>query len=178
MMLIWSSFTFTRLQLKIFTVRNSSCGKVVFSQACVKNSLHGEGAVSSPLHAGIHTTSPPTCSAPPGQTPSSRPRLPRWPLQRTVWHPTGMHSCLAGILMNRPLFRFWLTLLTDALPLLEADDVIFSSQQTYELLHCLEELNNTEKMQIVTETGADQKDSDKNTKMMADKNLQVRVQAK
>ena len=62
--------------------------------------------------------------------------------------------------------------------MLEADDVIFSSQQTYELLHCLEELNNTKKMQIVTETGADQKDSDKNTKMTADKNLQVRVQAK
>ena len=33
-------------------------------------------------------------------------------------------------------------------------------------------------MQIVMETGADQTDSDKNTKMMADKNLQVRVQAK
>ena len=25
----------------IFTVRNSSCGKVMFSQACVRNSVHG-----------------------------------------------------------------------------------------------------------------------------------------
>ncbi len=40
-----------------------------------------------------------------------------------------------------------MTLLTDALPLLEADDVIFSSAQTYELLHCLEELNNAKKLQ-------------------------------
>ena len=27
----------------IFTARNSSCGKVMFSQACVKNSVHREG---------------------------------------------------------------------------------------------------------------------------------------
>ena len=31
-----------------------SCGKVIFSQACVKNSVHG-GGVSAPVHAGIHT---------------------------------------------------------------------------------------------------------------------------
>lgn len=35
---------------------------------------------------------------------------------------------------------FWMTLLTDALPLLEQTEVIFSSDQTYELMHCLEEL--------------------------------------
>ena len=27
--------------IHIFTARNSSCGKVMFSQACVKNSVHG-----------------------------------------------------------------------------------------------------------------------------------------
>lgn len=36
--------------------------------------------------------------------------------------------------------RFWPTLLLDALPLLEADQVIFSTEQTYELMRCLEEL--------------------------------------
>ena len=45
------------------------------------------------------------------------------------------------------LYRFWLTLLTDALPLLEVDDVIFSSQQTYELMHCLEELSVAQRLE-------------------------------
>ncbi|XP_005069985.1 nuclear pore complex protein Nup85 [Mesocricetus auratus] len=35
---------------------------------------------------------------------------------------------------------FWMTLLTDALPLLEQKQVIFSSEQTYELMRCLEHL--------------------------------------
>ncbi|XP_040100502.1 nuclear pore complex protein Nup85 isoform X2 [Oryx dammah] len=35
---------------------------------------------------------------------------------------------------------FWMTLLTDALPLLEQKQVIFSTEQTYELLRCLEDL--------------------------------------
>ena len=38
---------------KIFTA-NSSCGKVMFSQTCVKNSVHGWGGVC-PKDAGIHT---------------------------------------------------------------------------------------------------------------------------
>ncbi|XP_041473419.1 nuclear pore complex protein Nup85-like [Lytechinus variegatus] len=37
--------------------------------------------------------------------------------------------------------QFWLTLLTDALPLLELDEVVFSSKQTSELLRCHEELD-------------------------------------
>ncbi|KAI4890976.1 hypothetical protein NFI96_018597 [Prochilodus magdalenae] len=41
---------------------------------------------------------------------------------------------------------FWMTLLTDALPLLEQKEVIFSVDQTHELMFCLEELtsNNNE----------------------------------
>ncbi|XP_056304610.1 LOW QUALITY PROTEIN: nuclear pore complex protein Nup85 [Danio aesculapii] len=35
----------------------------------------------------------------------------------------------------------WMTLLTDALPLLEQEEVIFTVDQTYELMSCLEELN-------------------------------------
>lgn len=38
---------------------------------------------------------------------------------------------------------FWMTLLTDALPLLEQKDVIFSADQTYELMYCLEELTSS-----------------------------------
>ncbi|XP_042822518.1 nuclear pore complex protein Nup85 isoform X2 [Panthera tigris] len=35
---------------------------------------------------------------------------------------------------------FWVTLLTDALPLLEQKQVIFTTEQTYELMRCLEDL--------------------------------------
>ncbi|KAI9523384.1 Nucleoporin nup85 [Dissostichus eleginoides] len=38
---------------------------------------------------------------------------------------------------------FWMTLLTDALPLLEQKEVIFSAGQTYELMFCLEELTSS-----------------------------------
>ncbi|XP_061702416.1 nuclear pore complex protein Nup85 [Syngnathoides biaculeatus] len=38
---------------------------------------------------------------------------------------------------------FWLTLLTDALPLLEYKEVIFTSEQTYELIFCLEQLTSS-----------------------------------
>ena len=50
-----------------------SCVNVIFSQACVKNSVHGGGGeVSASLYAGIHP--------PPGQTtpPPSRWLLQRW----------------------------------------------------------------------------------------------------
>ena len=46
----------------IFTARNSSYGKVMFSQVCVNNSVHGGGV------RGIHT--PPGTHAPPGMPPS------------------------------------------------------------------------------------------------------------
>ncbi|XP_068761276.1 nuclear pore complex protein Nup85-like [Montipora capricornis] len=36
--------------------------------------------------------------------------------------------------------RLWLTLLTDSIPLLEHEEIIFSSSQTYELMHCLDEI--------------------------------------
>lgn len=38
---------------------------------------------------------------------------------------------------------FWMTLLTDALPLLEQKEVIFTADQTYELMLCLEELTSS-----------------------------------
>ena len=47
--------------------------------------------------------------------------------------------------------QFWATLLADALPLLEVPEVIFNSQQTYELLHCLEEHTQARKLQDIPE---------------------------
>ncbi|XP_015258463.1 PREDICTED: nuclear pore complex protein Nup85 [Cyprinodon variegatus] len=38
---------------------------------------------------------------------------------------------------------FWMTLLTDSLPLLEQNEVIFSADQTYDLMYCLEELTSS-----------------------------------
>ncbi|ESO85789.1 hypothetical protein LOTGIDRAFT_221230 [Lottia gigantea] len=50
-------------------------------------------------------------------------------------------SLLLSLLEARLAPRtFWITLLQDAMPLLEMDKVIFSSSQTYVLMHCLEEL--------------------------------------
>ncbi|KAJ7316009.1 hypothetical protein JRQ81_002171 [Phrynocephalus forsythii] len=47
---------------------------------------------------------------------------------------------------------FWMTLLTDALPLLEQKEVIFSADQTYELMKCLEDVtaadSKKEKLQV------------------------------
>lgn len=42
---------------------------------------------------------------------------------------------------------FWSTLLTDAIPLLEAEDVIFSSDDSFELLRCVEEHGDDPKFQ-------------------------------
>ena len=48
-----------------FTARNSSCGKVLFSQACVKNSVHGEGGMCG-MHTPRHACPPQAW--PPGNT--------------------------------------------------------------------------------------------------------------
>ena len=60
----------------IFTVRNSSCGKLMFSQVCVKNSVHAGGASlwAWGVYTSGHTPRTDTHPTPP----------PRWPLQRTV----------------------------------------------------------------------------------------------
>ncbi|XP_016111317.1 nuclear pore complex protein Nup85 isoform X1 [Sinocyclocheilus grahami] len=49
----------------------------------------------------------------------------------------------------------WMTLLTDALPLLEQKEVIFSVDQTYELMSCLEELNSGTKHSNLTDQDED-----------------------
>ena len=80
---------------RIFTVRKRSCGKVMFSQACVKNSVHGGGVYPTmhlgrhrpprPVHAGIHT---PLGRHPPGAHPP-----PPTATATGGTHPTGIHSC-------------------------------------------------------------------------------------
>ena len=61
----------------IFTVRNSICGKVMFSQACIKNSVHGGGGCLPHFMLG-YTHRHPLARHPPRQTHLRR------PLQRTV----------------------------------------------------------------------------------------------
>lgn len=53
----------------------------------------------------------------------------------------GATSLLLAMLTARAAPRhFWVTLLMDALPLLELPKVVLGTSQTYELMHCLEEL--------------------------------------
>ena len=51
---------------------------------------------------------------------------------------TLLHSLLWSKLAPK---YFWVTLLIDCIPFLTADQVLFSSQQTYELMECLQELS-------------------------------------
>ena len=71
----------------VITVRKQSCGKVMFSQACVKNSVHlwGEGGVSRPRPGGVSAQ---TATAADGT------------------HPTGMHSCSKLSFIGQEYFGF------------------------------------------------------------------------
>ena len=65
-----------------------SWGKVIFSEACVKNSVRGGG--SAPLHAGIHPPPGPEAGTPPGtrgRHPQTRGRHP--PTRNRIRHPPG-----------------------------------------------------------------------------------------
>ena len=105
--------------LFLVTVRNSSCGKVIFSQACVKNSVHGgcipactgQGDVYPSMHwAGVGGVSQhalgrgmyiPACTGqgwgsvadtPLGRHPPGR-HTPPPTTAVDGMHSTGMHSC-------------------------------------------------------------------------------------
>ena len=71
----------------LITVRNSSCGKVMFSQACVKNSVQG-----GCLPHCICWDTPPDTHTSPGHTPLPPP-LPETATAVDGTHSTGMHSC-------------------------------------------------------------------------------------
>ncbi|XP_046857044.1 nuclear pore complex protein Nup85-like [Xenia sp. Carnegie-2017] len=62
-----------------------------------------------------------------------------------IMYGNGDFSDAAGLLVSLLTSqlapkRIWLSLLTDALPLLEHDQIVFTTSQTHELMRCLEEL--------------------------------------
>jgi len=65
---------------------------------------------------------------------------------------------------------FWMTMLFDALPLLGLEKVILNVQQTYEMMHCLEELQRDEEMNHKKHTEAET-DKLKMLRMALTKNL-------
>ena len=87
-------FTRSEVQPDIFTVRKRICGKVMFSQACVKNSVY---------RGCLPDTPPPARHPPPRQTPllGRHPQDTHTPQVNTPQtataaygtHPTGMHTC-------------------------------------------------------------------------------------
>ena len=104
------------LGLKVHFYRpQRSCGQVIFSQACVRNSVHRAGGVCLSVCWDTHL--PGRCPPgwhPPGQTPSCPVHAGIHPLPSECWdtpptcpvlaridrgtaadgtHPTGMHSC-------------------------------------------------------------------------------------
>ena len=66
-----------------------SCGKVMFSQACVKDSVHGGGGVSQ--HALGQT--PPWADTPPVRHPPRQTVPPSTATAADGTHHTGMHYC-------------------------------------------------------------------------------------
>ena len=73
-----------------------SWAKVIFSQACVKNSVHrGEGRVSASVHAWIHHHPPPpgADTPPPGADPLGKQTAAAYGQRAAGTHPTAMHSC-------------------------------------------------------------------------------------
>ena len=96
---------------QIFTVGNSSCGKVMFSQVCVKNSVHsgGRGRVYPSMHWSwgggcvsqhalgrwVVWQTPPWADTLPAQTAPPPPPVATAP---DGMHPTGMHSCWETVL--------------------------------------------------------------------------------
>ena len=72
-------------EFPLITGRNEVGPRVIFSQACVKNSVH-RGGVSVSVHAGIH---PPRSRHPtPGKQTAA------YGQRAAGTHPTGMHSCM------------------------------------------------------------------------------------
>ena len=87
----------------IFTVRNISCGKAMFSQACVKNSVHSGvyPRADTPLGRHPHPRADTLLGkhpAPPGKQLHLPPET---ATAEDGTHPTGMHSCSC---MIRSLF--------------------------------------------------------------------------
>ena len=111
----------------LITIRKRSGGNVMFSQACVKDSVHKRGGVSQ--HALGQTHTPGRHPLPPGRHPlppwANPPDRPPCPVHAGIHppptataaegtHPTGMHSCYRiCIRLLRERCRFtWMRKLT------------------------------------------------------------------
>lgn len=57
------------------------------------------------------------------------------------------HNILYLFLIFIYYFSFWSILLTDAIPLLESEEVLFSSEDTFILMRCVEEHGNDPKFE-------------------------------
>ena len=101
------------IEIVLVTARISSCGKVMFSQAYVKNSVHrGRGVCpgrfaqevcpgggSRGRHPQTQRQTPPNPEAdttpdPEADTPRASPPPPEMTTEAGTTHPTGMYSCL------------------------------------------------------------------------------------
>ncbi|KAG7270713.1 hypothetical protein CRUP_000422 [Coryphaenoides rupestris] len=60
---------------------------------------------------------------------------------------------------------FWMTLLLDALPLLEQKEVIFSADQTHELIFCLEDLTSSRMTDVALDEPMQDKEDEEVTKV-------------
>ena len=82
----------------VISIRKRGCGKVMFSQACVKNSVHLGGGCPGPGPGGV---------CPRGV---SRPRPGGVSAQTATaadgTHPTGMHSCSKLSFVGQEYFGF------------------------------------------------------------------------
>ena len=91
-------------QFLLFTVHNDSCGKVMFSQACVKNSVHRRVGVcpkkcwDTPPGRQPSWQTPPQVDTPQADIPWADipPNTTGYGQQAGGTHPTGMHSCLVN----------------------------------------------------------------------------------
>ena len=73
-------------QCQVITVRNSSCGKVMFSQACVKNSVHWGVCMGGCMSGG-------TCCRGGHVWQGACMTAGEMATAADGTHPTGMHSC-------------------------------------------------------------------------------------
>ena len=74
-----------------------SCGKVIFSEACVKNSVHMGGGGRLPQWMLGYTTPHPLGRHRPGRQPPGQTPPGQTATSADGTHPTGMHSCFKWV---------------------------------------------------------------------------------
>ena len=82
-----------------------SWAKVIFSEACVNNSVHR--GVCLRACWGTRSRPPPGNRHPPEQTPPFAVHAGRYGQQAGGTHPTGVHTCVLMRPVSSPLERYW-----------------------------------------------------------------------